>query len=212
MVSSAGKSSTGAWPGPTAAIPWPLVSKPEAAARAGGAGDIEAAMAAEAASATVKKVAHRISGSRSNSRISRGTSKSSPGISRSNSSIRRDTSESSPRISSGTSNASDKSRNNSTSGISRDTSRSSPHSIQGDGVYRVFVSGVLNSGISVRVPCSTPTRFPDPYVGAQAASYSYFGDYADFGSGPAPLSQQAPAPPDPHGPPVPSESSSSSFA
>ena len=44
----------------------------------------------------------------------------------------------------------------------------------------------------------------------QAATYSYSEDYADFGSGP-PLSQSASAPPDPHGPPVPSESSSSSF-
>ena len=44
----------------------------------------------------------------------------------------------------------------------------------------------------------------------QAATYSYSEDYADFGSSP-PLSQSASAPPDPHGPPVPSESSSSSF-
>ena len=56
-----------------------------------------------------------------------------------------------------------------------------------------------------------PTRFPDPYRGAQAATYSYSEDYADFGSDPPP-SQSAPAPPDPHGPPVPSESSSSSFS
>ena len=54
-----------------------------------------------------------------------------------------------------------------------------------------------------------PTRFPDPYTGAQAATY-LDEDYADFGSGP-PTSQSAPAPPDPHGPPVPSESSWSSF-
>ena len=45
----------------------------------------------------------------------------------------------------------------------------------------------------------------------QAATYSYSEDYADFGSGPPP-SQSAPAPPDPHGPPVPSESSLSSFS
>ena len=41
--------------------------------------------------------------------------------------------------------------------------------------------------------------------------YSYSEDYADFGSGPPPL-QSAPVPPDQHGPPVPSESSSSSFS
>ena len=56
-----------------------------------------------------------------------------------------------------------------------------------------------------------PTRFPEPYTGAQAATYSYSEDYADFGSGPPP-SQSAPAPPDLHGPPVPSELSSSSFS
>ena len=55
------------------------------------------------------------------------------------------------------------------------------------------------------------TRFPQPYTGAQAATYSYSEDYADFGSGPPP-SQSAPAPPDLHGPLVPSESSSSSFS
>ena len=31
-----------------------------------------------------------------------------------------------------------------------------------------------------------PTRSPDPYTGAQAATYPYFEDYADFGSGPPP--------------------------
>ena len=55
-----------------------------------------------------------------------------------------------------------------------------------------------------------PTRSPDPYTGAQAANYSYSEDYADFGSGPPP-SQSAPAPPDLHASPVPSESSWSSF-
>ena len=55
------------------------------------------------------------------------------------------------------------------------------------------------------------TRFPDPYTGAQAATYSYCEDYAEFGSGPPPL-QPAPAPPDLRGPPVPSQSSSSSFS
>ena len=53
--------------------------------------------------------------------------------------------------------------------------------------------------------------FPDLYADAQAATYSYSGDYASFGSGSLPLSQSSPAPPDPHGPPVPSKSSSSSF-
>ena len=55
------------------------------------------------------------------------------------------------------------------------------------------------------------TRSPDPYTGAQAATYSYSEDYVDFGSGPPP-SQSAPAPPDLHGPPVPSESSWSPFS
>ena len=54
-----------------------------------------------------------------------------------------------------------------------------------------------------------PTRSPDPYTDAQAATYSFSEDYTDFGSGPPP-SQSAPAPPDLHGPPVPSESSWSS--
>ena len=56
-----------------------------------------------------------------------------------------------------------------------------------------------------------PKRFPDPYTGAQAATYLYSEDYADFGSG-HPSSQSAPAPPDLHGPPVPSESFWSSFS
>ena len=55
-----------------------------------------------------------------------------------------------------------------------------------------------------------PTRSPDPYTGAQAATYSYSEDYADSRSGPSP-SQSVPAPPDLHGPPVPSESSWGSF-
>ena len=54
-----------------------------------------------------------------------------------------------------------------------------------------------------------PTRSPDPYTGAQVATYSYSEDYADFGSGPPP-SQSAAAPPDLHGLPVPSEPSWSS--
>ena len=56
-----------------------------------------------------------------------------------------------------------------------------------------------------------PTRSPGPYTGAQAANCSYSEDYADFGSGPLP-SQSAPAPPDLHGSPIPSESSWSSFS
>ena len=38
-----------------------------------------------------------------------------------------------------------------------------------------------------------PTRFPDPYTDTQTATYSYSGDYADFGSE-SPPSQLAPAP------------------
>ena len=155
-------------------------------------------MAADAASAMVR-VARRISGSRN---ISCGISKSSSRINRNDSSISRGTSERSPRISSninsGTSNISDRSRNSSTRGISRDISRSSPHNNQGDGKFLAECRAV------------PPTRFPDPYAGVQAATYSYSEDYADFGSDP-PLSQSASAPPDPHGPLVPSESSSSSF-
>ena len=55
-----------------------------------------------------------------------------------------------------------------------------------------------------------PTHFPGPYTGAQAATY-LDEDYVDFGSGPPP-SQSAPAQPDQHGSPVPSESSWSSFS
>ena len=61
------------------------------------------------------------------------------------------------------------------------------------------------------MPSSTPHAFPDPYTGAQPATYSYSEDYVDFGSGPLP-SQSTSAPLDVHGPPVPSESSSSSFS
>ena len=108
MVLFAWRSSTGARTGPTAAMPWPLISKSEAA---GGAGDVEATMAADAVSAMVK-VACRISGSRN---ISHGISESSsPCISRNNSSISRGINESSsPRISSGTSNISNRSHNRS---------------------------------------------------------------------------------------------------
>ena len=97
--------------------------------------------------AATVKFGHRISGSRSNSSISHGASKSSPHISRKNSSTSRGTSESSPRISSATRNTSNRSRNSSTSVISRDTSRSSPLSIRGDGVHHAFVSGVVSTGI-----------------------------------------------------------------
>ena len=133
--------------GPTAVIPWPLVSKPKAAS---GAGDVEATMPVDAASATVR-VARRMNS------ISRGISESSPRISRNNSSISRRTSESSPRISSGSSNISDGNRNSSTSGISRGISRSSPHRIQGDGVHHAFVSGgVVNTGIL----CQSAVQYP----------------------------------------------------
>ena len=36
-----------------------------------------------------------------------------------------------------------------------------------------------------------PTRFPNPYAGAQAATCSHFRDYVDFGSGPPPPLQSA---------------------
>ena len=116
-------------------------------ARSGGrAGDVEATMAADAASAT-----RRINGSRN---ISRGISESSsPRISRNNSSISRGINESS-NISSGTSNISNRSRNSNTRGISR----SSPHSMQWDGVHHAFVSGVVNTGIFYRSAVQYPPR------------------------------------------------------
>ena len=61
------------------------------------------------------------------------------------------------------------------------------------------------------VPPIPNTRLPGPYVGAQAATYSYSGDYANFESRRPPPLQSATAPPDPHGQPVPSVLSSSSF-
>ena len=109
---------------------------------AGGAGDVEATMAADAPSSTVK-VARRINGSRN--------------ISRNNSSISRGINESS-NISSGTSNISNRSRNSNTRRISRDISRSSPHSIQGDGVHHAFVSGVVNTSILCRSAVQYPPR------------------------------------------------------
>ena len=114
-------------------------------ARKGGrSGDVEATIAADAASATVK-VARRINGSRN---ISGGISESSsPRISRNNSSISR-----------GTSNISNRSRDSSTRDVSRDISRSSPHSMQGDGAHHAFVSGVVNTGIFCRSAVQYPPR------------------------------------------------------
>ncbi|CAM9306331.1 unnamed protein product, partial [Ascophyllum nodosum] len=168
MASFAWRSSTGARTGPTAAMPWPLASKPEAA---GGEGDVETTMAANAASATVK-VARRINSSRNISRgisesssprisrnnssnISRGISESSsPRISRNNSSISHGISRNNSRISRGTSNISSRSRNSSTRGVSR----SSLHSTQGDGVHHALVSGVVNTGIFCRSAVQYPPR------------------------------------------------------
>ena len=104
--------------------------KPEAAARAGGARDVEAAMVVNAASATVE-VARRINDSRT--------------ISRSNSSI-----------SCGTSNISDRGRNSSTSGIIRDVRHSGLHSIQGNGIYHAFVSVAVSTGIF----CQSAAQYP----------------------------------------------------
>ena len=70
---------------------------------------------------------------------------------------------------------------------------------------------MANTGFFCRRRAIPRGRFPDPYAVAQAVTYSYSEDYADFGSGPPP-SQSPPAPPDPHGPPVPSVSSSSSLS
>ena len=122
-------------------MPWPLVSKPEAVARAGGARDVEAATVVDAASATVE-VARRINGSHN--------------ISRSNSSISRGTSTSSLRIGSGTSNISDRCRHSSTSGIIRDIRHSGLHSIQGGGVHHACVSGVVSTGIL----CQSAAQYP----------------------------------------------------
>ena len=133
--------------------------KARSGGRSGGRGGHNGAMAADAASATVK-VARRIKGSRNISerrspRISRNSSSISRGICSNNSSISRGISESSsPRISSnissGTSNISNRSRNSSTRGTSRAISRSSPYSIQWDEVHHAFVSGVVNTVIFCR--------------------------------------------------------------
>ena len=61
------------------------------------------------------------------------------------------------------------------------------------------------------VPPTPNTHLPEPYAGAQPATYSYSGEYSNVESGPPPPLQLAPAPPDPHGPLVPSELSSSFF-
>ena len=95
-------------------MPWPLDPKSEAAVRAGG---VEAVIAADAASSTVK-VTHRINSS---------------------SSGRHGTSKSSSCSSSGSSIFSDINRRGSS------TSRGSS-STQGVGVYYAFVSGVVNPG------------------------------------------------------------------
>ena len=113
-------------------MPWSLVSKSEAVARAGGARGKEAAMAVDAASAAVK-VARRISINSSGSR----------NISRSNSSVSRGTSESSPRNSSGSSNIS-----RSNSSISRDICDSNLYSTRGDGFHHALVSGVVSPDVS----------------------------------------------------------------
>ena len=144
MASSVWKSSTGAWTEPTAATLWSLVSKPNAAARAGG---VEAAMAVDTASAMVK-VARRISSSSSGSSIVRN-------INRSNSSTSRGANKSSTRSSSsiissinrGTSDSSPHRIRNISSNINRGFSDSSPCSTQRDGVYYAFGSGVVSTGI-----------------------------------------------------------------
>ena len=128
----------------------------------GGAGDVGATMAADAASATVE-VARRINGSRNISSNSRNSSSISRGISSNNRNISRGIRESSSplisrNISSGTSNISNRSRNSSTRGTSRAISRSSPHNIQWDGVHHVFVSGVVNTGIFCRSAVQYPPR------------------------------------------------------
>ena len=64
------------------------------------------------------------------------------------------------------------------------------------------------------MPRSAPyadTHLPDPDAGAQAATYSYSGDYTNSESGPPSAPQSAPASPDPHGRLLPSKSFSSSF-
>ena len=184
-------------------MPWPL--------KVGGAGDVEAAIVADAASATVK-VARRISGSRN---LSRGISESSLRVSRNNSSISRDTSESSPRISSnissGTSRMSDKSRKSSASGISRDISRSSPRSTQGNGVHHAFVLGVVNTGIFCQNSMQYPPRVFLTRPRARKLLLIHNMETPPILGAGLLHHQPAPAPPDPHGPSVPSELSSRSF-
>ena len=199
VVLSAWRSLTGARTGPTAAMPWPLASKPEAT---GGAGDVDATMAADAASATVK-VARRINGSRN---ISRGISESSnPRISRNNSSISRGISRNNSSIGRGINKRSKQ------QGPQQQYQRYQPrHQPQqpaqrsgGWGPSCVCFRCGKHGHFMSECRAVPPTRSPGPYTGAQAANYSYSEDYADFGSGPPP-SQSAPALPDLHASPVPS--------
>ena len=173
-------------------------------------------MAADAARATVT-VAHRINGNRnisrgisesSSPRISRNSNSISRGISSNNSSISRGISESSsPRnssiISSGTSNISNRSRKV-VSEVSVATSAAARIAFRGMGPSRVCFRCGKHEHFLSEWRAVPPTRFPDPYTDAKAATYLYSEDYAEFGSGPPP-SQSAPAPPDLHGPPGPSE-------
>ena len=128
-------------------LPPPLAPKTEVA---GGAGDVEATIVADAASATVK-VARRINGSRnisSNSRNISSNSRNSSSISRGISSNNRDISRgiresSSPRISrnisSGTSNISNRSRSSSTRGTSRSSAAAVRTAFSGTGsITRLF--------------------------------------------------------------------------
>ena len=123
-------------------MPWPLASKPKVV---GGAGDVDAKIAADAASATVN-VARRINCSRN---ISCGISESSSPRFSSN-------------ISSCTSNISNRSRNSSTRGTGHDISHSNPHSIQGDGVLRCgsFVRSRKRKKVDSR-PFILPRRLHD---------------------------------------------------
>ena len=84
------------------------------------------------------------------------------------------------------------------------------HSV-GRGPSRVFFRCSKHGHFLSECRAVPPTRFPDPYMGAQAANYSYSEDNADFGSGPPP-SHSTPALPDLHGSPVPYESSWSPFS
>ena len=118
------------------------------------------------AASATVKVAHRISNINSSS-------------SRSNSSISRGTSEGSPRSSS----------------LAVSAATAACTVLRGMVCFRCGQPGHFLSECRA-VPPTPNTRLPDPYAGAQVATYSCSGDYANFGSG-APLpSQSAPAPPD----------------